>query len=550
MADYIFLLETRLGTEQQTVVARLRKLCAQAGLNLYLTGGPMRDLLAGAPVRTLEFTLEGNPLRLRKELEREGVELLYADEELQSLRLRFHGVRFRLNAARREAAESAAGRPPTIMDDLRRRGLTLDAIALSLNAASRGLLLDPTNGLSDIEARQIRMAHNYVFFEDPVRLLRAVRLQTRLNFAIEERTAGRIAAAVENNYLENASKSSLGRELEAIAYEPDPGAVLKALDKADLLEAAFGKGVRTGKMNMAALARLPEAWRQWDEVDLTPDQGPVALDFILAGLPEKDEARLSRLPLSKPLVTGRQRLPAEAKALRQQMAGKPASSLAGLYDLLHRSRPEAALFLCLTTTDAKVAKRLKDFLTRIPELRQQLPLRELQLLGVHPDEPRFHDILEKVYRRLLEGTLRGAEEIQAAVRAEAAAAGALAAAGKSAGKSAKAATPAGKGVKAGGKASSLGDEKANEKAGKSAPQAGDAKAMNGKAAAPAAAGETGPGPSAPGKGAAEKKGAAKSAATPASAPAKLAPPSAAGAVKSRSTARPRPAPAASARKAK
>lgn len=430
MADYIFLLETRFSTEQQAVVAYMQRLCRQAGMNLYLTGGPMRDLLAGAPIRTLDFTVEGNPLRLEKTLAADGTELLFLNQEEQSLRLRRQGVRFRVTAAHSEIFEQP-GRPPvlkpaTIIDDLRHRGFTLDAIGLSLNAASRGLLLDPTNGLADIEARQIRMIHNYVFYEDPVRLLRAVRLQTRLAFTLEERTAARMAAAQEGQYLDHAYKNSLGREFEAIAYEPDVAAVVKALEKAELLEPALGKGVRTGKMHLAALAHLPAVLQQLDEVGLTPDSGPVALHFLLSGLPEKDQSRLLHLPMSKPLVAACQQLPAEAKTLQKRLLGREAANLAGLHDLLHRARPEAVLFLYLTGTQAKVVKKIKDFIARIPEIRQQLPLRELQQMGVHADAPAFHDVIEKVYRRLLEGKLRTPVEILAALRQEAEKAGAIA----------------------------------------------------------------------------------------------------------------------------
>ncbi|MGH9543443.1 MAG: hypothetical protein ACRD2H_16375, partial [Terriglobales bacterium] len=428
MADYIFLLETRFSAEQQAVAAAMQRLCQQAGLNLYLTGGPMRDLLAGAPIRTLDFSIEGNPLRLQKPLAAEGVQVLAVDDDEQSLRLRYHAVRFRVTAAHSEAYEQF-GRPPvlkaaTIVDDLRRRGFTLDAIGLSLNAASRGLLLDPTNGLADIEARQIRMIHNYVFYEDPVRLLRAVRLETRLGFAIEERTAARMAAAREGGYLDHAQKGALGRELEALAYEPDPAAVLKALEKSELLEKAFGKGFRTSKMNLAALTRLPTAMQQMEEAGLSADSGPVTLHCMLEEQPAKEQARLFHLGLSKPLVAGSQRLPAEAKAVQKQMFAKSAAFLAGLHDLLHHVRTEAVLFLFLAG-NAKAQKKLKDFTVRIPEIRQQLPLRELQQLGVHPDAPRFHDVIEKIYRRLLEGKLRGAEQITAALKQEAERAGAI-----------------------------------------------------------------------------------------------------------------------------
>lgn len=426
MADYIFLLESRLSPEQQALVARLQRHCQQAGLNLYLTGGPMRDLLAGGPIRTLDFTLEGNPLKLQKGLIAEGAEVRFADEDEQSVRFRLRAVRFRLTAAHTENFERP-GKPPlmrpaAIIEDLRRRGFTLDAIGLSLNPGSRGLLLDPTNGLADIEARQIRMVHNYIFFEDPVRLLRAVRLRTRLGFTLEERTAARAAAARENQYLERAYKASCGRELEAIAYEPDAGAVLKALEAENLLAPVYGPAFKTAKMNLAGLSRLVAAAGELEEAGLTADPGPVALEFMLGDLGEKEQARLSHLPMSKPLVGGWQALRAESKALGKRLGAAKEPTLAQIHDWLHQARPEAVLALAATAA-GPVQKRIQSFTAELPRIRQQLPLRELQQWGVNPDAPQFHDVIQRVFRRLLEAPGRSAAEVKAILEEEAARAG-------------------------------------------------------------------------------------------------------------------------------
>jgi tRNA nucleotidyltransferase/poly(A) polymerase len=66
MSDYMFMLESHLSTEQFRVVGEMQTLASQAGANLFLTGGALRDMLGGFPVRDLDFTVEGNAVKLAK----------------------------------------------------------------------------------------------------------------------------------------------------------------------------------------------------------------------------------------------------------------------------------------------------------------------------------------------------------------------------------------------------------------------------------------------------------------------------------------------------
>src|SRR6201988_2672163 len=81
MPDYMFLLESRLSPEQRAVMMRVQELSAAMGFNLYLTGGTVRDLITGASLRDLDFTVEGNPSRIARELEKGGAKILVEDEK-------------------------------------------------------------------------------------------------------------------------------------------------------------------------------------------------------------------------------------------------------------------------------------------------------------------------------------------------------------------------------------------------------------------------------------------------------------------------------------
>ena len=112
----------------------------------------------------------------------------------------------------------------TIQEDLRGRDFTCNAIALSLNRASRGLLLDPMNGLADIERHELRAISAYGFYDDPSRLLRLIRFRVRLEFTVEERTQMQVANAREAEVEKLIPPRALAEELKRISMEDSPSA--------------------------------------------------------------------------------------------------------------------------------------------------------------------------------------------------------------------------------------------------------------------------------------------------------------------------------------
>jgi len=92
MADYIYTLETRLSPDQQKAVTLVQDAAKAAGMNLYLTGGAIRDIVTGFPIRDLDFTVQGNALKLQKDLERAGAVVGDADAETKTLLLTLPGA--------------------------------------------------------------------------------------------------------------------------------------------------------------------------------------------------------------------------------------------------------------------------------------------------------------------------------------------------------------------------------------------------------------------------------------------------------------------------
>ena len=241
MPDYMFQLESRLSPEQRAAMVRIQELATEAEANLYLVGGAVRDMVSGMSIRDLDFTIEGNPSRIIRELEKGGAKVTREDESLRSVELLLSGeVDASISAAREDIYARPGAKPETrfstIMEDLRRRDFSINAIAISLNPNSRGLLLDPTNGLADLERREIRALSIHSFTNQPVRLLRALRYEARMGFKMESRTRDWFNLAMERELQETISPEDAGGEFRQVAREEKPVAVLKAWESHGLME--------------------------------------------------------------------------------------------------------------------------------------------------------------------------------------------------------------------------------------------------------------------------------------------------------------------------
>ena len=414
MADYIYTLETRLSPDQQKAVTLVQDVAKAADMNLYLTGGAIRDIITGFPIRDLDFTVQGNALKLQKDLERAGAVVGDADDETKALLLTLPGnVRAEIAMARSERYEKT-GKPPhilpaTIIEDLRRRDFTVNAMALSLNEGSRGLLMDPFNGAADIEAKLLRVLHNYAFLEDPSRLIRATRFAARFHWPMEERTQQRYDAAKENGYIEYLRNSVIGHEIEQLAYEDDPLNILKVYEKEGWLK-VLNAHWSSAKADTAGLSALMKTRQQMNELGYTPDVAPAVLHFLSARLGDKDVAEIRKAIPRKDLVEAWKDLEDHAKDLAKRLSGKEAATPSRTWQLLSSARPEMVLYLAVTARQQAVVQKIKNFFTKWRQVQQKIPLLEMTELHITPQLPTYPKIANDVFLMLLDGKLRSRTE--------------------------------------------------------------------------------------------------------------------------------------------
>ena len=414
MADYIYTMEIRLTPDQLRGVGLVQDVARAAGMNLYLTGGAIRDIISGFTIRDLDFTVQGNPLKLQKDFEKAGAKITAVEEDIRTIFLSLPGnARAEVSMARTERFEKT-GKPPIVMpatihDDLRRRDFSVNAMALSLNEGSRGLLLDPFNGVADIEAKLIRILHNYSFLEDPSRLIRATRFSARFHWPLEERTQARYDAAKEGKYIDHILRSSIGHEIAALAHEDDPLNVVKMLEKEGWLQVLHERWT-TAKADLNGLSTLMKTRQQMVDLGYTPDAGPAVMYFLTGHFSDKDIAEIQKMIPRKDLVEAWRDIEDHAKELAKRLNGKEAATPSRTWQLLSSARPEMVLFLAVTAKQQAVEQKIKNYLTKWRQIQQKIPLPEMTELLITPQLPEYPKIAHDVFMLLLDGKLRSRTE--------------------------------------------------------------------------------------------------------------------------------------------
>ncbi|PYY15530.1 MAG: polynucleotide adenylyltransferase [Acidobacteria bacterium] len=414
MADYIYMMESRLSPAQLQVVGQVQEIARSHEMNVYLTGGAVRDIISGFAIRDLDFTVQGNVHKLRKDLEKIGAIIQGEDEGLRILYVLFpNHVRTEIASARSESY-SKPGKPEvsfdTINEDLRRRDFTVNAMALSLNPGSRGLLMDPFNGVADLEAKHLRILQNYAFLDEPSRMLRALRLMTRFHWTLEERTQARFDAAKEGNYLENISSKAIGYEIEQIAHEDDPVAVMKAFEKEGWMKILFPAWT-TAKVDTAGLTALQKTRQQLTDIGVQSDPAAARMYFLARKMSDKDVHAMQKLLPRHHFVEQWQKIEDDAKDLAKQLLSKEYAAPSATWKLLMSARPELILFIDITTRQSAVEQKIKSFLTKWPQYRQKMPLQKMAEMRITPELPVYQKLLDEMFLMMLDGKLKSEAEI-------------------------------------------------------------------------------------------------------------------------------------------
>ncbi len=403
MSDYMFMLESHLGAGQSKAVNEVRDAAEQANLNLFLTGGAMRDMMGGFPIRDLDFTVEGGTVKFLKFLsQKTGAGILSTDDLRRSAEFRFGGnISVSVGMARTERYPKPGSKPQvqpaTIYEDLRGRDFTVDAIALSLGKASRGLILDPTNGLGDLSRKELRAITNYTLYDDPSRILRMIRLRTRLAFTIEERTQSQYQNVREAKLETKIAAAALEHELRQIGADPLAGDILKALEEENLVY-VFSAALAGPKLNLAGFQKLQKARQSLPfGIDIGADSYPLFLFLLLEKLSAKERNQLIKaVGIPKEEVDAATRLEGRAKKVERELAAVKISRPSALYARLSKVSGELLLFLLMRSAQRIVLDRTKNYLQKYLPMAQEVTEKDVIERGGQPGTPKFAKLQQQI----------------------------------------------------------------------------------------------------------------------------------------------------------
>lgn len=223
---------------------------------VYVVGGYVRDIFLERPSNDIDFVTVGSGIDLARAVAESfgpntplSVFATYGTAQVKHRGLELEFVGARKESYRRESRNPIV-EDGTLTDDQNRRDFTINAMAICLNAYRYGELVDPFGGLADLARRIIRtpLDPDITFSDDPLRMMRAIRFATQLDFDILPETF----AAIRRNArrLEIITRERINDELGKIMRSPRPSKGFLLLDKADLLQYAFPsildlKGVET-----------------------------------------------------------------------------------------------------------------------------------------------------------------------------------------------------------------------------------------------------------------------------------------------------------------
>jgi tRNA nucleotidyltransferase (CCA-adding enzyme) len=418
------MLEDALHPQVLELLRRAAQTAHEMEFSLFFVGGLVRDLLLGMPIVDVDLVVEGDGIKLARKLARKlGGRVVPHSRFGTAKWLLTNSVWRRLTGdpppegafesvdfvtARTEFYTHPTALPEVersaIKQDLHRRDFTINTLAIRLDPHHWGELLDFYGGEADLQDKVIRVLHSLSFIDDPTRILRAARLETRLGFHLDPRSEKLIANALP--LLKRVSGDRIRHELEQIMEEEEPELALCRLDGLRVLREIHPK-LRCGRWLSSRFRAIREEFdpASWD---LRPSD----VKFIYFGLlfyrldPEALDEAIKRLKISHSDADELVALPDLRRALRRL---GPTRRPSRIYDILQPYPSRALAVAWVASERAGLRTKLLRYQTEFRHIEPALTGDDLKGLGLEPG-PLFGRLLDELRDARLDGQTSTREE--------------------------------------------------------------------------------------------------------------------------------------------
>ncbi len=410
------ILENRLAPKTKKLLKSISMTGNQLGVNLYVVGGFVRDLLLDRDIEDIDIVVEGDGIKFAK---------FYAGQ--QGCRVNTYkkfgtavivfpdNFKVDVASARLEYYTTPAALPivekSSIKKDLGRRDFTINTLALSLGSDTFGTLIDYFGGTRDLKDKTIRTLHNLSFVEDPTRVFRAIKFANRFGFKIGKVTSTLIKNAVKIDCFRHLSGLRVLSELKQIFGEDNPIPAIRIIESYGLEKVLHNQLLITP--TIYALFESVNKTLTWHDLLYLEDQYPRWAVYFMAvlnrcphGVSEEICHRLMIPGKEKSLLLGK-RYKAENR-LNLIETAYPITRQE-LYWGLINFKTEFLLYMMALTKNEKVRKAISIFYTRQRYIKPSLCGKDLLVIGIKPG-PVYTKILNLIINEKLDNKLETPEK--------------------------------------------------------------------------------------------------------------------------------------------
>ena len=415
------LMEERISPAQLQLLRKLGERAEKLGMRAFIVGGLVRDLFLGRENLDLDVVVEGDAVRFLRSWEKDGCRVSVHNRYKTGTAVFPDGQKVDVATARREFYEFPVAQPQVFSDslkhDLYRRDFTINAMAISINETSWGVLVDYFGGRRDLGNRVLKVLHNLSFVEDPTRIIRGIRLEQRLGLSMEDNTIRLLNSCVRGGLLVRLSGFRLRSELEITFREKYPFPAAKRMEELGVWDVLF-PGIHVGMESRRTFRRLA-AFLGRISRDFPDFKGRQWLAFFAALLMESPEnlqlAAVDRLNLTETERHIVVKSLTELGAAEHALGGRAGPANSEIHLFLKDFPLVTCLFWSAATQRWRVRRRILLYLTRLHRIRPVLGGGDLLSMG-YSANARIGLILEKLKKLSLDGMVATREDEEQYVR--------------------------------------------------------------------------------------------------------------------------------------